>query len=326
MGQVDRGEYSDKIISFNDLVDAWLSARAGRVKASTLQFYRDISKHLKNHPPFANKKNVRLIGTEAVEKYIDVKLGEISPRSVGYHLATLKQIFSKAVRWKYIHTNPCDGIKQPRYDKPKPVILTGDQFDCLLENASGQSRLLILAATMSGMRAGELAGLQWRNVNLINGTIFVEEIFSRGELSSPKTKASIRLITIPPQLVDELCRAKDSVKSDSEFVFTSRDGTPLNWSNFLRRTFRPLCNKAGIPSTFKFHALRHFFVSTLLSAGEDLTFIQAQVGHANLSETLNTYSHLMPSKKLGAAARMGKAFASISNSLAEDKKREYQSA
>ena len=98
--------------------------------------------------------------------------------------------------------------------------------------------------------------------------------------------------------------------SKNEVVFTKDDGAYLNWPNFYNREFLPLLKLAGVPKV-TFHSLRHFYASTLVASGEDLKFIQEQLGHSSLTMTLNTYSHLLPSRKIGAGKRIEEAFVSI---------------
>jgi integrase len=85
----------------------------------------------------------------------------------------------------------------------------------------------------------------------------------------------------------------------SEYVFTGSDGGLLRRSNFRRRHFKPALSRAGLDSAVRFHDLRHTCAALLIEQGAHPKEIQARLGHASITTTLNTYGHLMPS--LGAA-------------------------
>lgn len=301
-GAVYRGEYQDKNIAFDKLTHDWLASLKAQVKPSTLEFYQNISKQLTAH--FKSAK-VRNITTAQVENYLVSKIGKISNRTVGYHLTVLRMIFKKAVIWGYCYKNPTDFIKKPRPEHNEVKILSIEEIDKLLAASIGQTRLLILTAVLTGMRAGELMALRWQDVDLVTGVISVTRNYVRGRIELPKSHGSIRQIIIPPLLVDELAKVKDG--AESNLIFTNSVGNPLEWCNFYNREFLPLLKSAGLPKV-RFHSLRHAYASTLVASGEDLKFVQSQLGHSSLTMTLNTYSHLLPGRSIGAGQRIQEAF------------------
>ncbi|HEX21230.1 MAG TPA: site-specific integrase [Actinobacteria bacterium] len=302
VGSVYEGTYQDKNIGFNELVDNWLESLKAQVKPSTLDFYQNISKQLVER---FKSSNVRNITTLQVENYLATKIGHISNRTVGYHLTVARMIFKKAMIWGYCYKNPTDFIKKPRVEHKEVKILSADQVDTLLAAAQGQTRLLIITALLTGCRAGELMALRWQDIDLVAGVISITRNYVRGKISTPKSRGSYRQIVIPPLLVDELARVKAGKESD--LIFTKSNGGPLDWSNFYNREFLPLLKRAGLPRV-KFHSLRHTYASTLVASGEDLKFIQGQLGHSSLTMTLNTYSHLLPGKAIDAGRRIQAAF------------------
>ncbi len=200
-------------------------------------------------------------------------------------------IFETARAWDYIHKNPTEHVKKPRVDKKEVEIPSGGDIDAILATAKGQTKLLVLTAICTGMRAGELMALRWRAVDLVEGLIHVKSNYVRGHFDTPKSKASKRSIVIPSILVDSLARAKE--RSEYELVFANSKGGPLEWKNFISRSFHPLLREAGVPR-IKFHALRHYYASTQLGAeNPDFKFIQAQLGHGGLVQTLDVYGHVI---------------------------------
>ena len=91
---------------------------------------------------------------------------------------------------------------------------------------------------------------------------------------------------------------------DLGFVFATRVGTPLNRHNFFRRCFKPMLLKAGLPHTVRFHDLRHTCATLLLSKNVNPKIVQELLGHANISQTMDTYSHMLPDMQERAASAM----------------------
>jgi integrase len=95
---------------------------------------------------------------------------------------------------------------------------------------------------------------------------------------------------------------------DQGFVFTTQVGTPLNRHNFFRRCFKPMLDKAGLPHTVRFHDLRHTCATILLSKNVNPKIVQELLGHANISQTMDTYSHVLPDMQERAASAMDDMF------------------
>ncbi len=299
---VDQNIYVNKDIGFSELVDKWLaSAEQNELKESSIQFYKGMGKHMKQY--FGNT-SVKNIGTEQVEAYLASKIGSLSARSRGYHLATIKQIFEKAKAWNYVYTNPADNLKRPKVKAKKIIVPTAEMVATLLEYATGQTRLLLLTAANTGCRAGELLALKWRNVDLVEGTISIDATegnFIQGRFTSPKTEASVRTIDLTPSIVNALAVAKDS--SVSDLVFPNSTGRPQAWTNFLQRQFTPLLKKADLPHITP-HCLRHFYAVQLFKAGLNPVYIKEQLGHSNLTTTLDIYADHLPKKVKGMGQKI----------------------
>ena len=96
-----------------------------------------------------------------------------------------------------------------------------------------------------------------------------------------------------------------SVWKEQGLVFPSTIGTPFNPSNLLYRSFKPLLRRAGLPQ-IRFHDLRHTFATLMFSNREHPKIVQEILGHAQITLTLDTYSHVLPSMQDGAVGRLGK--------------------
>jgi integrase len=158
------------------------------------------------------------------------------------------------------------------------------------------------------MRQGELLGLKWKDVDLETGTVQVRRTLSTRTgkgvtFSPPKTAKGRRSIKLPEVAKGSLSKHRNvqleertnlaGLWEDSGLVFTTRVGTPLGRQELVTRSFKPLLPKAGLPD-IRFHDLRHTCATLLLSKGVHAKFVQELLGHATISITLDTYSHVLP--------------------------------
>jgi integrase len=120
----------------------------------------------------------------------------------------------------------------------------------------------------SGLRIGEVLALRWRNVDFERSLIHVREAVYEGNLSSPKSRSSIRDIPIGPTLQQSLLECRKDALADA-FVFASRNGTPLDSHNLLGRVLKPAWKRAGLPS-ISWHSLWHTHATLLSDLGESL--------------------------------------------------------
>jgi len=157
---------------------------------------------------------------------------------------------------------------------------------------------MLAAAVFIGLRIGELLGLTWRDIDFAAGRLRVRYQIANGERVEPKTAQARRDVVLMPALAELLRSHRLAARqcADSDFVFGSATGTPLNANNARRRGLRPAADAAGlnVPDLPRvcFHDCRHSFASLLISQGADVVFVSRQLGHANPSITLAVYAHL----------------------------------
>ena len=153
-------------------------------------------------------------------------------------------------------------------------------------------------------------GLKWTDVNLEAGVLSVQRsLDTNGTFNPPKRNKSRRIVKLTDQAIEALKghRARQneerlrlgSLWEDHELVFPNRLGKPMNADNLYHREFKPLLQKAGL-SGFTFHSLRHTCATLLCSKNVNPKIVQEMMGHANISQTMDTYSHVMP--RMGDAA------------------------
>src|SRR5207244_6160489 len=153
----------------------------------------------------------------------------------------------------------------------------------------------------TGMRQGELFGLQWEDIDFARHVIHVRRSLWHGTLGTPKSRRSRRAIDMPPTLEQAL--QQQSTTRRSEFVFCSERGTPLDADNFRHREFPAALRRAQL-RRIRFHDLRHTYTSLLIAHGAHPKYIQAQLGHASIQTTLDRYGHLMPQLHAAEAKKL----------------------
>lgn len=165
---------------------------------------------------------------------------------------------------------------------------------------------LYVVAVHTGLRQGELLGLKWQDLDLDAGRLTVQRSLAfDGTLNPPKRKSSRRTVKLTRTATEALKhhRARQNEErlkigagwTDTNLVFSNRAGKPMNASNLYHRDWKNLIKRAGLADQgFTFHALRHTFATTLLRQNVNPKIVQHQLGHATISQTMDTYSHVMP--------------------------------
>jgi integrase len=286
-------KYDD--IYFGEFAEKWLDESVAlRLKATTISDYREI---VKNHlDPFFGKYFLKNITIRTIQEYISLQTKQsISARTINKTVTALHTIFTYAVRLEYVAENPVRYAVRPRQTKQECAFLDQDEIRRFLEAASPEYYAFFATAVLTGARQGELIALRWRDVDLPRRLIHIEHSYNRlnGE-SDPKTKSGKRSIVIS----DELQRIlKDHLAavggSHDDLVFGNRAGHHMNHQNMMTREFYPALKRAGL-SRIRFHDLRHTYAAILITMGENIKFIQKQLGHASLTITMDTYGHLLP--------------------------------
>jgi integrase len=187
----------------------------------------------------------------------------------------------------------------------KTVVLTREQLATLLQSLQEPVRMLAITVAMTGLRIGEVLALRWKNVDFEKSLIHVREAVYEGNLSSPKSKSSVRDVPIGPTLQQALLERRKAAPADA-FVFASRHGTPLDSHNLLGRVLKPACKRVGLPSV-SWHSFRHTHAILLSDLGESLKTAQAQLGHARLSTTAEIYTHAVPASQRAAVEKLERA-------------------
>lgn len=238
---LQRGEYVDPAaarIKFAEVADQW-TATLVHLKPKTVADYMCA---LRVHVlPHWQSVPVGHIDPAAVQGYIAALVGRgVSPARVRKAHGVLKQVLDTAVSANLIRANPAAKVKLPAMTRQEMHFLTSPQVAALALAIQPPYDLLVFFAAYTGLRAGEIAALRARHIDLDRGVVLVEgsvsEVGGRLVEGSPKTARSRRAVGLPAFLVDWLGRHLHEAAADAH-VFTSPDGGPLRHGNFYARQF-----------------------------------------------------------------------------------------
>jgi integrase len=245
----------------------------------------------------------------------------LAPATIQAYLMPLRGVMGYAVRRRLISTNPCDLLTrddrpQTREKRNQPVW-SDDDITGLIEAsvrlaARPESRYdyspLIYLAAHTGLRLGELLGVQWGDIDLHEGVLRVERQWLRNATYGPtKTPAGVRRVALSPATAKYLreFRMRCDFSQDAHPVFASKTGKPLSHRNVTRRGFEPAAQAAGL--SVSFHGLRHAFGSKLVARGVPLAKVAEVMGHESAAITLAIYTHVYDAEASDALVRAAMA-------------------
>jgi len=294
LGEIGNGTYQEiKKIRFKDFASLWIASYVtSKVKPSTLRSYRDI---INNHlTPVFGDFLLTDITTAVLQKYVAQRLEKVKPKTVINEIVVIKEMFKHAVRWGYLKVSPAQYVERPRVEKEEMDILTPDEIRLFLDQAIPKHRPFFLTAILTGMRRGELLGLQWGDIDWNHNQIHVRRSLWKGQFVTPKSKTSMRRIDLSPYLTMELKKhlMTSPLKELDNLVFCNSEGKSHDADTLIRRQFSPALKRAKIRQV-RFHDLRHTNVALRIEQGQNIKYIQHQLGHASIQTTLDRYGHLI---------------------------------
>lgn len=210
----------------------------------------------------------------------------------------VSSVFRSAVRDRRIPANPCEGTRLPKREKERVVPLTTEQVEQVAAAMPAELRALVIFAAGTGVRQGEALGLTLDRVNFLRREVRIDRQLVRVQNGAPvwgppKTEASYRTIPLPAVVVEALQQHLAAYDVEPDGLLFTLEGSPISRQAFGHQ-WRPAASAAGIPTGTGMHALRHYYASLLIRHRESVKTVQARLGHASATETLDTYAHLWP--------------------------------
>ena len=305
---------SDQNPRFQEFGDQWFEEYAALNLRHT-SYERMMSVSSRVYERFGNKR-LDSITSRDIQRFInDLMLNgknkvtgkPLSRKSVIHHLNLLSDIFNYAVQMEVLNRNPCTNVKVPKGEKKEKQIYTLEEVEQILTYLNQEPLMFRTFFTLelnTGLRRGEMLGLEWKDLDWDNGIISVRrtsnytpsEGLYTDTTKTPKSQRSLKLPDLVMDLLREL-KAKqehDRIEIGSKWVetdrvFTKWNGEPMfvsqpyGWfKRFCKRHDMRFCD---------IHSMRHFFASILINEGIDVATVSALLGHADTSTTLSIYCH-----------------------------------
>jgi integrase len=280
---------------------------------------------VKNHilPAFA-KSEVSSIKTYEVQQFLSNKSCEgLSPATVKVIRNILSKAFQTAIDWELIHKNPTARVKGPSIEKKTKETWSPEEAKAFLESCDDlRWKGAFTLALHTGMRRGEVLALKWENIDFQKQTVKIKESLAYTKeygltFSTPKTANAFREVVISTSLIELLKELKDeqnvmkqrmgSCYHAFNLVISTIDGKPVHPRN-LARTFERIIEKARLKK-ISIHGLRHTNATLLMKQGINPKIVSERLGHANVSITLDTYSHTDLDMQIETAAKLEKILA-----------------
>lgn len=316
-------------------MDTWRAEYLGAVKSSTISSYEaTIKNHIK---PCLGSIKLESLTTQDIQEFYNARQkGDetrkpLAPKTIKNIHGVLHKALEQAMLNGLIRNNPADPCVLPRRPKQKVKPLNEEQITKLIKALKGHKyENLILTTLFTGLREGEICGLQWDCVNLETGTILVDKQLQslRKSVRGNRDKYALvltkngkeRYLTIAPFVVELLKKEKakqdanreyyEDLYEESGLVFTDESGHRIT-PQAAYRAFKLVVTELGMPNV-RFHDLRHSYAVASLRSGDDVKTVQENLGHATAAFTLDTYGHVTERMKAESANRMEAFIQSVS--------------
>jgi len=339
---------ADKI-TIEEFIDKWLQDYAEPTLApKTLHEYKILIKRIK--AALGHLKLSKLQPNHLVTFYNnlredgirdDGKPGGLSERTILHHHRLISSMLTCAVQWQLLLINPASRVKAPKVERKEAGYFSIEQTEYILELLEDEPikyRTMMTLAIYGGMRMGELAAIQWNDIDMEKGTLNINKALQSipGQdtfIKNTKNKSSDRPVSLPGSVIALLREYKlwqngkkaemENLWHESDFLFTTNNGkmiypaTISKWSlKFLRRHNEAVRNDEKIPEDKKaayilpennFHSMRHTSASILINQGIDTITVSKRLGHARTSTTTDIYAHLLKHSDSAAADKLERA-------------------
>jgi integrase len=256
-------------------------------------------------------RSYRLIDVKAVDVENWLKSLSLARGSKAKIRNIMSALFSHAIRWEWTARNPITSVRQSAKRLAAPDVLTPEELASLLLKLPEPLRTAAELDAFTGLRRGELIGLQWQDVDFENLTIHVRRSVVMMVAGLPKTEASAKDVPLDATLAESLLKLRLSSPYNKpvDWVFASprMKGKQPYWPDALwKRYGRVGVTKAGIAKRVAFHTFRHTFTTLLTQNGEDVKVVQELLRHANSRITLDLYAQAGMAEKRLAQSRLVK--------------------
>jgi integrase len=296
--------------TLGEFLTAWLEAIKPSIRPNTYTTYKvQIVHHI---TPDLGEIKLRDLRADHIQRFYAAKLESGTGRStVRMCHAVLHRALENAVKWGLLTRNVCVAVDKPKAKKTEMSVWDAKQVGRFLQAAQGHRwEALFYLAVTTGLRQSELMGLFWTDLDWEARKLHIQRQCYRGTLTELKRASSRRPVTLGEVAIEKLRERQEIQAREREFgrweeqgfIFTGHAGQPVEYT-VLRDTFLRLTEAADLPQ-IRFHDLRHTAATLMLKEGIHPKVVSERLGHSNISITLNTYSHVLPSLQVDVADRL----------------------
>ncbi len=307
--EVKQGTHTPESASITvaEAAENWIRrAELDSLERSTIAQYRQ---HANQHiNPLIGRTKLSKLTTPAMQDVRDKLLEGMSRPLAKKVLTSIKSILSDAQRRGHVSQNVARGVSIKMDGRHRRKIVVGEDIPSkqeireILDVAKGRWRPLLVTAVFTGLRASELRGLTWANVDFDAKMIRVRQRADKwNQIGSPKSGAGERDVPMAPMMMNTLREWKlECPKGELNLVFPNGRGNVEALANIYSRGFAPIQRACDIvdangKAKYGMHALRHFCASWLIEQGFPPKRVQVIMGHSGIQMTFDTYGHLFPS-------------------------------
>lgn len=304
--EVSRGFHTadSETVTIREAADLWVKrAEAEGLERATVQAYRGLARlHV---VPLLGPTKLSRLTRPMVESFRDDLVATRSRAMASKGVRALSSILAEAMRRGLVGQNVAADVKvsRPSRDRARVEIPSREDIRAMLDAADEDFKPMLLTAVFTGLRASELRGLRWQDIDLKGATISVVQRADQwGTIARPKSAAGHRTVPIPAAVVQVLREWRlRCPKGPLGLAFPDREGGVQNHKNLLVRRYYPTQKRAKLARRYSFHALRHAAASSFIKQRVDLKRLSGWLGHSTVTLTIDRYGHLLQDTQQDAA-------------------------
>lgn len=280
-------------VTFGEYTAAWQSSQIHRPNTAAA-----VDSALRVHAlPAFGSRQIASIRPSEIQAFVQGLTTSLAPSTVRVTYQHLRAVFKAAEADRLIARTPCQRITLPAVEKPAVRPLSTEVVLGLERAMPGRWRALVPLMAGTGVRPGEAAGVTLDRVDFLRRTLRVDRqllLTWPPTFGPPKTQSSYRTIPLPQVVLDALAAHLAEFPVGEHGAIFTEPGGGLLYRDHITKAFRVAATTVRAPEGTGQHALRHYYASLLIRHGESVKVVQARLGHASATETLDTYSHLWP--------------------------------
>lgn len=273
---------------------SFLIHKGSRKYSTHIDYFNGYHNHIKDS--FA-KKRIDTVKPSDIELWQNAMLEKgLGARRIKTLRTVLTTMYSDAIKDNIVKYSPLTMVRVPKAPKVEIQPFSLKEIKLILENAEGQVKNFLALAFFTGMRSGEMIGLKWLDIDFERLEIAIVRTIKMGEISTPKTENSNRIVDIIDYLIPFLQNQYELSGKKKSYVFLNDNDEHLYDIKRIREThWRKLLKKVGFEYRPIYHT-RHSFATLMIENNEDILWVSNMLGHVDSTMTLSKYARYIRRK------------------------------